>query len=159
MSKVLSRPPSCISNNYETIITKLHAKKKEEEDTTFEWDGIVIEGAHDDEFDSVDDTEEFFMPSMTLLSMANSVESPALMAATGNFDVKKNSGKLHQLAMEKEEELNEDDLLEMGGDPSFLDDFDDDGDMKYKNKGIDGGYDDADFFLWDGEVNEDAHLD
>ena len=159
MSKVLSRPPSCISNNYETIITKLHAKKKEEEDTTFEWDGIVIEGAHDDEFDSVDDTEEFFMPSMTLLSMANSVESPALMAATGNFDVKKNSGKLHQLAMEKEEELNEDDLLEMGGDPSFLDDFDDDGDMKYKNKGIDCGYDDAGFFLWDGEVNEDAHLD
>ena len=100
------------------------------------------------------------MPSMTLLSMANSVESPALMAATtNNFDVKKNSGKLHQLAMEKEEELNEEDLLEMGGDPSFLDDFDDDGDMKYKNKGIDGGDDDADFFLWDGEVNEDAHLD
>ena len=46
-------------------------------------------------------------------------------------------------------------------DPSFLDDFDDGDHVKYENKGIDGGGDDddADFFLWDGEVNEDAHLD
>ena len=136
-----------------------------QEGDAFEWDGVVVEGAHDSEFESVDNSvNDNFMPSISFMSMANSVTSPALTAAAvgtttttsaaADFDPLKNAGILHQLAMEKEQVMSEDDLLDMGGDPAFLDDPDEDGDALLKE-----GMDDADFFGWDGTVDEDAHLD
>mmetsp|Transcript_4429 Transcript_4429/g.9577 ORF Transcript_4429/g.9577 Transcript_4429/m.9577 type:complete len:189 (+) Transcript_4429:145-711(+) len=135
-------------------------------DDQWEWDGVVVEGAHDAEFESVDAADNF-MPSMSLMSMASSVTSPALASVVGSggegaaveFDQFKNSGKLHRIAMEKEFSGGEggmsgDDLLEMGGDPAFLDDAED---MEAEGLGMEK--DDADFFAWDGEVDEDAHLD
>ena len=93
------------------------------------------------------------MPSMSL-SMANSVESPVMTATqTGSFDSIANAGKIHQIAMENEDELNEDNLLEIGGDPDFLDLIAED------KSGIDDNDEDESGFFWDGEVDEDAHLD
>ena len=103
------------------------------------------------------------MPSMTFMSMASSVTSPALAAATSGsaeeFDQYKNSGILHRMSADKEEMggatmMSEEDLMEMGGDPAFLDFDDMEGDGSRAE--VD---DDAAFFGWDGEVNEDAHLD
>ena len=128
--------------------------KDNKEEVEYEWDGVVIEGAHDADFE-VNDPTDNFMPSMTLLSMANSVESPVMTAAqTGSFDSIANAGKIHQIAMEEEDELNEDNLLEIGGDPDFLDL------MAEDNKiGIDDIDEVESGFFWDGEVDEDAHLD
>jgi len=128
------------------------SNKDSKEEVEYEWDGVVIEGAHDADFE-VNDPTDNFMPSMTLLSMANSVESPVMTAAqTGSFDSIANAGKIHQIAMENEDELNEDNLLEIGGDPDFLDLIAED------NKIGDNDEDESGFF-WDGEVDEDAHLD
>ena len=146
-----------------TIATKsiqLNAEKEKSESSSndskeeveYEWDGVVIEGAHDADFE-VNDPTDNFMPSMSLLSMANSVESPVMMATQGNFDSMANAGKIHQIAMENEDELNEDNLLEIGGDPDFLDLIAED-----KSSGIDDNAEESGFF-WDGEVDEDAHLD
>lgn len=144
-----------------TITAAFDSKEGDESDgdagsEEWEWDGEVVEGAHDMEFESVDDDgKDAFMPSMDFLSMANSVASPALAAAAGGaggFDPTKNMGKIHRMAMEEGEGTpSEDDLMEMGGDPAFLDGFDDGPPSM--------GTEDADFFGWDGEVNEDAHFD
>ena len=107
---------------------------------------IILLGAHDTEFESIDDAKDAFIPSAGLLSMAQSVQSPAMAAA---FNPYENAGKIHQLSMESDG-LNIDDLEEMGGDPSFLDDPEED---EPKAEEDDGG------FFWDGEVNEDAWLD
>ena len=123
--------------------------KDNKEEVEYEWDGVVIEGAHDADFE-VNDPTDNFMPSMTLLSMANSVESPVVTA----FDSIANAGKIHQIAMENEDELNEDNLLEIGGDPDFLDLIAEDNKI-----GIDDNDGDDSGFFWDGEVDEDAHLD
>ena len=140
-----------------TTSIQLNAEKEKSESNSngskeegeYEWDGVVIEGVHDADFE-VNDPTDNFMPSMTLLSMANSVESPAMMETS--FDSMANAGKIHQIVMENEDELNEDNLLEIGGDPDFLD-------LIAEDKiGIDDDGDDSSFF-WDGEVNEDAHLD
>lgn len=125
-------------------------------DEPWEWDGEVVEGAHDAEFDSVDDPSDAFVPSPGFMSVASSVASPALAAAssggggggTGGFDPLKNAGIIHRMSKEAEG-ITEDDLLDMGGDPEFLDDA---GDAEEE-----GG--DPDFFDWDGTVDEDAHLD
>lgn len=129
-----------------TLNAKEESSDKEEK---LLWDGEVIEGAHDAEFESFDEAD-VFVPSFNFMSMANSVTSPALAVAAGEFDSLKNMGQIHQVAMEKEgrEVMTEDDLLEMGGDPSFLDDVEDDAGFKGMGN-----------FVWDGEVNEDAHLD
>ena len=116
------------------------------EEVEYEWDGVVIEGAHDADFE-VNDPTDNFMPSMTLLSMANSVESPIMTGL--NFDSIANAGKIHQIEMENGDELNEDNLLEIGGDPDFLDLIAEDNDDNDEESG----------FFWDGEVDEDAHLD
>ncbi|KAL7472354.1 hypothetical protein ACHAXS_012688 [Conticribra weissflogii] len=117
------------------------------------------------------------MPSIGFLSMANSVASPALEAATSRqapssndrsnfeFDLMKNSGKIHQKFLiessgDYDFDVSEDELLEMGGDPSFIssdDDRDDSDDRDVEGK-IESE-NDADFFEWDGTVDEDAHLD
>ena len=153
-----------VSHRHATTSTQLNAEKEESESSSndskdnkeeveYEWDGVVIEGAHDADFEVNDPTDDF-MPSMSLLSMANSVESPVMMATQGNFDSMANAGKIHQIAMENEDELNEDNLLEIGGDPDFLDL------MAEDNKiGIDDNDEDDSGFFWDGEVDEDAHLD
>lgn len=155
-----------------TTTTQLNAKESNKNDDDgnmkigedqFEWDGVVVEGAHDADFDSIDATDNTFMPSMSLLSMANAVPSPVMDVANNgggqssgsgsdsNFDPMKNMGKIHQLALE--DEVSEDNLLEMGGDPGFLD-SDDDDDMKFSDM------DDANFFGgWDGTVDEEAHMD
>ena len=127
------------------------SSNESKEEVDYEWDGVVIEGAHDADFE-VNDPTDNFMPSMTLLSMANSVQSPVM--TFGSFDSMANAGKIHQIAMEEEDELNEDNLLEIGGDPDFLDLMAED-----KSSGIDDNDEDESGFFWDGEVNEDAHLD
>ena len=129
----------------------------------WEWDGEVEEGAHDAEFGAWgdDDGEEddgVFVPSAGFLSDANSVASPALAAtagaATAPFDPSKNAGAIHRLSgMDSEGGdgdyvMSEDDLMEMGGDPAFLDD-----DAWAKPPTGDGD------FFWDGTVDEDAHND
>jgi len=124
--------------------------KDNKEEVEYEWDGVVIEGAHDADFE-VNDPTDNFMPSLSLLSMANSVESPVM---TASFDSIANAGKIHQLAMENEDELNEDNLLEIGGDPDFLDLIAED-----DESGIDNNDEDDSGFFWDGEIDEDAHLD
>ena len=99
------------------------------------------------EFESIDDAEDAFVPSVGFLSMAQSVQSPAMTAA---FDPYSNAGKIHQLSMVESDGLNIDDLEEMGGDPSFLDD---------PEGGEPEGREEEGDFFWDGEVNEDAWLD
>ena len=162
----------------------LNSKAKDnddDEDEPFEWDGVVVEGAHDAEFEGGATADDIFMPSAAFMNMANSVSSPALAASQGmgvnasgksqaevDFDPFKNAGKVHQMAMNKQENsdsgMNEDDLLEMGGDPAFLDDdvnAKDDTGMMSAEEMFDleemGG--DPAFFGWDGTVDEDAHLD
>ena len=126
----------------------------------WEWDGLVVEGAHDAEFESVDNADsDAFVPSISFMAMANSVTSPALTAATGGsstastgaFDPLQNAGILHRMSMEKDT-MDEDTLLEIGGDPAFLDDDDEEEEAAKE-------IDDSDFFEWDGTVDEDAHLD
>lgn len=159
-----------------TVATVLNAKEEDDDDDDdFEWDGVAVEGAHDADFESIDASDNF-VPSISFMSMANSVASPALTAASAgsgvmtkqtvdDFDPLKNAGILHRMAME--DELNEDSLMEMGGDPAFLDDIDenkndDDDDsglsMEEMNDLMESGGDPA-FFGWDGTVDEDAHLD
>jgi hypothetical protein len=130
---------------------------------------VVEEGAHDAEFGAwMEDGEEddgVFVPSAGFLSAANSVASPALAAAGGAtagrsapFDRSRNAGAIHRLSgMDSEGGdgdyvMSEDDLIEMGGDPAFLDDVADDDAWAKPPAG--GG----DFF-WDGTVDEDAHND
>eukprot|EP00571_Detonula_confervacea_P001105 CAMPEP_0172313668 /NCGR_PEP_ID=MMETSP1058-20130122/20716_1 /TAXON_ID=83371 /ORGANISM="Detonula confervacea, Strain CCMP 353" /LENGTH=153 /DNA_ID=CAMNT_0013027363 /DNA_START=270 /DNA_END=731 /DNA_ORIENTATION=+ len=147
--------------------TLFNAKESgSQEVETLEWDGEVIEGAHDAEFESGDvDPNDAFMPSIDFMSMASSVSSPALEAAVGSgsanpeFDALKNMGGIHRAALEKEDNMNmsEDDLLEMGGDPEFLWDDDEKVDNTSEDDLLDMGGDPA--FLWDGTVDEGAHLD
>ena len=166
------QPSFRCSSSKLTTTTQLNAKESNKNDDDdnmkigedqFEWDGVVVEGAHDADFDSIDTTDNTFMPSISLLSMANAVPSPVMDVANNgggetsgsgsdsNFDPLKNMGKIHQLALE--DEVNEENLLEMGGDPSFLD-SDDDDDMKFSDM------DDANLFGgWDGTVDEEAHMD
>lgn len=80
-----------------------------------EWDGVPIEGAHEEEFDSGE--VDTFVPSISFMSMANSIPSPAF----DEFKFTSNAGKLHQQS-DIDENLDEDALLEMGGDPFFLED-------------------------------------
>lgn len=94
---------------------------------SLEWDGVPIEGAHDEEFD--DGEDDAFVPSISFMSLANSIPS----AAFDDFKFTVSKGKLHQESLD--EDLNEDYLLDMGGDPSFLDE------------------------VWDGIVIEGAHED
>mmetsp|Transcript_2479 Transcript_2479/g.5678 ORF Transcript_2479/g.5678 Transcript_2479/m.5678 type:complete len:236 (-) Transcript_2479:812-1519(-) len=174
-------------NCYSRLTTRTHtsllfsSKENKNEDKKrdhkkWEWDGVVIEGSHDDEFET-NDPEDAFMPSISFLSLANSVASPALEAATFQesspsiadddvkFDLMKNSGKIHQKFMREESgdfdfEVSEDELLEMGGDPSFL--LSDDLGNESDDRDVEGRIEsesDADLFEWDGTVDEDAHLD
>ena len=73
-----------IQLNVEKDKSESSSSDSKEEEVEYEWDGVVIEGAHDADFE-VNDPTDNFMPSMSLLSMANSVESP-VMTATGSFD-------------------------------------------------------------------------
>ena len=132
--------------------------KENQTEESWEWDGVPIEGAHDAEFEpgrDVVDEEDMFAPSLSFMSMASSMASPALTAvsstAASGFDSLGNAGNLHRRFLEKEDD--EDDLLEMGGDPSFLADLDD-GEVDVNTE-----INDSDFFEWDGRVDEDAHLD
>lgn len=149
-----------MKKSYQSPAATYNSKESDiDEEESWEWDGVVIEGAHDSEFESVDGDADAFVPSMNFMSMANSVTSPALTAAAGGgsgakseFDPLKNAGIIHRISMEKEG-MSEDDLLEMGGDPAFLDDVEED------REGLKEEIDDSHFFGWDGEVDEDAHLD
>jgi len=139
-----------------------------------EWDGTVVEGAHDDEFggEPSDDNNDIFIPSAGFLSEATSIVSPALAVATAGsggggstivggiplFDPFKNAGRIHQLSMMEKENgsdyiICEDDLEEMGGDPSFLDN------VVAVNDRIGTIDDNSSKFIWDGTVDEDAHND
>ncbi len=132
----------------------------------WEWDGVVEEGAHDAEFGTDNDDDEIFIPSMEFFSAANSVASPALVAATitsGPFDSLSNSGIIHRLSKTSPVEgdvgdyiMSEDDLMEIGGDPAFLDDIVDEDDDDAWSKPPTANDDD---FFWDGTVDEDAHND
>ena len=158
----------CTSETKKTLVyffpPKIFAKdetktelEKEEEDV--EWDGVPIEGAHDSEFeDDSGNNDDAFLPSATFMSMASSVASPALsvIGAGGPssyhvFDQSRNSGKLHTLS-EMEDDF---DLEEIGGDPAFLDEDDDD--SEFNKMKFDKDMDDD--LFWDGLVDEDAHLD
>jgi len=133
----------------------------------WEWDGTIQEGAHDDEFDSIDDVgddDEFvpsigFMSAAAMLADSGSVIGGVTAAATQAstiFDPLLNSGTIHRISLmeEDDENMSEDDLLEMGGDPDFLDD-----DIGVVDVGAFKEIDDSDIFEWDGMVDEDAHLD
>ncbi|KAL7438475.1 hypothetical protein ACHAXH_003862 [Discostella pseudostelligera] len=132
----------------------------------WEWDGTVQEGAHDDEFDSIDDAEEFvpsigFMSAAAMLadSSGSVVGGVAAAAQTATiFDPSLNSGTIHRLSVmeDDDENMSEDDLLEMGGDPDFLGD---DNDGRFVDASTFKEIDDSDIFEWDGMVDEDAHLD
>ena len=141
-------------------------------DEIWEWDGTVQEGAHDDEFESIDDTDdEEFVPSIGFMSAAalladtttgTGVASTDLQASTILFDPLKNYGIIHRLsAMEEEDDdnMSEDDLLEMGGDPDFLGDDDDESAHGTNQMSILNDMDASVVFEWDGMVDEDAHLD
>ena len=134
----------------------------------WEWDGTIQEGAHDDEFDSIDDVgdDDEFVPSIGFMSAAamladssgsviGGVTAAATQAST-IFDPLLNSGTIHRISLmeEDDENMSEDDLLEMGGDPDFLDD-----DIGVVDVGAFKEIDDSDIFEWDGMVDEDAHLD
>ena len=141
----------------------------------FEWDGDVIEGAHDDDYADLDDAPAF-VPSAGFMSMASSVASPALATAAGGstagFDPLQNMGQLHRMELAQSERggatsaadleemggdpafLGAGDLEEMGGDPAFLDLEEMGGDPAF----LGGAEDDAAFF-WDGQVDEEAHMD
>lgn len=136
-----------------------------------EWDGTVVEGAHDDEFGGEpSDDDDLFIPSAGFLSEATSIVSSALSMAAGSggsiivgdgiplFDPFKNAGRIHQLSMIEKENgidyiISEDDLEEMGGDPSFLDN------VVVVNDRIGTIDDNSSKFIWDGTVDEDAHND
>ncbi|KAL7535831.1 hypothetical protein ACHAXR_012698 [Thalassiosira sp. AJA248-18] len=174
MKKTISSSPS--------TTTTCNAKEEGDDiqdEESWEWDGVVVEGAHDDEFEAVDnDPADIFVPSASFMSMASSVTSPALTAVSSDgsgsgsgatksgelFDPLKNSGKLHRMELMEEGEMSADDLLQNGGDPFFLDDKDDvvgkDGGMSEEEMDdlLDMGGDPA-FFGWDGTVDEDAHND
>lgn len=147
--------PTLLFNDKDSAppIPKFIEEKTQEE---WEWDGEAIEGAHDEEFEPGSgkfDATDMFMPSLSLLSMASSVTSPAqsvISGITSNFDPLMNAGKLYLEKVEKE--MSEDDVLEIGGDPFFLDDDEGNSDTKMDME-------DTDFFGWDGTVDEDAHLD
>ncbi|KAL9183823.1 hypothetical protein ACHAXT_004679 [Thalassiosira profunda] len=135
------------------------ARKDTDGEAEPEWDGVVIEGAHDADFDSIDDSADAFVPSIGFMSMAQSVTSPALSAigSGGNtsteFDPLANAGILHRMTKDTDT-ISEDDLLDMGGDPAFLDVEVDAGEGTGPHEELD----DSDFF-WDGTVDEDAHMD
>ena len=123
-----------------------------------EWDGIPIEGAHDEEFEPGSgkiDAADIFVPSSGFMSMVNSIPSP-ILGAVNDFDPVRNMGKLHKDELnEDDNDISEDDLLEIGGDPSFLDDDEsNNNDMKTRND-----LDEPNDFEWDGTVDEDAHMD
>lgn len=137
-----------------------------------EWDGTVVEGAHDDEFGGEpSDDDDLFIPSAGFLSEATSIISPSLAMAAGSggstiagagiplFDPFKNAGRIHQLSMMEKENgsdyiINEDDIEEMGGDPSFLDNV-----VVNNRTGTIDDDDSFSHFIWDGTVDEDAHND
>ena len=136
------------------------ARKDTDGEAEPEWDGVVIEGAHDADFDSIDNSDDAFVPSIGFMSMAQSVTSPALSAIgsggdTSKFDPLANAGILHRMAKDTDT-ISEDDLLDMGGDPAFLDVEDDAG--AGEGTGPHEELDDSNFF-WDGTVDEDAHMD
>lgn len=131
-----------------------------------EWDGTVVEGAHDDEFggEPCDDNNDIFIPSAGFLSEATSIVSPGggggstIVGGIPLFDPFKNAGRIHQLSMMEKENgsdyiISEDDLEEMGGDPSFLDNG------VVVNDRIGTIDDNSSKFIWDGTVDEDAHND
>ena len=175
-------PRSCLSfvNNIDNHLHRgrrfppsppSHAATVPGEETTagrggWEWDGVVEEGAHDAEFGVVagNDDDDIFVPSIGFLSAANSVPSSLVSSL---FDPSRNAGTIHRRqlsAMEGEGGgdddddyvVSEDDLMEMGGDPAFLDDFEYDDDAKKARRADDAADDD---FYWDGTVDEDAHND
>ena len=132
------------------------------ESEPWEWDGVVVEGAQDAEFGATDDDDDYFAPSIGFMSMASSVTSPALSAAIGSgspaseFDPLANAGRLHRTSSLDKEAMSEADLLDIGGDPDFLDSVDVD---EEEGEGLREEMDDSDFFDWDGTVDEDAHFD
>lgn len=157
---------STISNTNPSQESMLHLALKRAE-----WDGTVVEGAHDDEFGGEPSNDDvLFIPSAGFLSEATSIISPALAMMTGSrgstiagagiplFDPIKNAGRIHQLSMMEKENgtdyiISVDDLEEMGGDPSFLDN------VVVVNDKIGTIDDDSSKFIWDGTVDEDAHND
>lgn len=158
---IATTKPNSLPSSTSTFSTK----ESDDLDDKWEWDGEVVEGAHDAEFEGYGGADDdIVVPSLGFMSMASSVASPTMaVAASGespafaNFDRIANMGKLHRMELEKElkkgNDVDEDDLMEMGGDPSFLDDEED------GEGGMGEGMDDSDFFEWDGEVDESAHLD
>uniref|UniRef100_A0A7S2I3Y7 Uncharacterized protein n=1 Tax=Helicotheca tamesis TaxID=374047 RepID=A0A7S2I3Y7_9STRA len=145
-------------------------------DDDFLWDGNVIEGAHDAEFEDDDnDPSDAFMPSagfmMGVASMSqttggvNSVLGKGTSGESESHTEKEafstimmpsgvpffGGGGLHQRTVDQEEELDE-----IGGDAFFLgSDGDDDDDVEAN----DAKADDSEFFEWDGTIDEDAHHD
>jgi hypothetical protein len=121
-----------------------------------EWDGIPIEGAHDEDFEPGSgkiDATDIFVPSVNFMSMANSVPSPII--GVKDFDPLSNMGKLHKAELKDDVLLSEDDLLDIGGDPFFLDDDNNEERERKMRMELDKTND----FEWDGTVDEDAHLD
>ncbi len=128
----------------------------------WEWDGTVREGAHDeDEFESIDNFDDSpsigFMSAAAVLTGSGIVADSIGGAATTQtstilFDPLLNSGMIHRLFAidEESDEMSEDDLLEMGGDPDFLGDANLSPLKDMNNRAL---------FEWDGMVDEDAHLD
>lgn len=146
-----------------SFVVKFAKENKVESSEPWEWDGVVVEGAHDAEFGATDDDDDYFAPSIGFMSMASSVTSPALTAATGSgspgaseFDPLANAGRLHRTSSLDKEAMSEADLLDIGGDPDFLDSVDVD---EEEGEGLREEMDDSDFFDWDGTVDEDAHFD
>ena len=123
-----------------------------------EWDGIPIEGAHDEEFEPGSgkiDATDVFVPSASFMNMVNSV--PSLVVGAGSdFDPLQNMGKLHRDESVEDKDVSKDNLLEMGGDPFFLED-DDIGENGSST--IIKELDEPNDFEWDGTVDEDAHMD
>lgn len=120
-----------------------------------EWDGIPIEGAHDEEFEPGSgkiDAADAFVPSASFMSMVNSVP---IISAGNVFDPLRNMGKLHRDELAADGDVSQDGLLEMGGDPFFLENDGMGGNVSTMIKGLD----EPDDIEWDGTVDEDAHMD
>lgn len=135
----------------------------------WEWDGTVQEGAHDDEFEPIDNFDDSpsigFMSAVAILTGSgipgDSIGGAATtQASTILFDPLINSGMIHRLSViDKEgDDMSEDDLLEVGGDPDFLGD---DGCSVLMSNQMSASKDmnNPVLFEWDGMIDEDAHLD
>lgn len=146
------------------------------EEEKVEWDGEVIESAHDDDSETYFADEDAPMPSMSFMaSMASmpgtldvvantSDESPSQPSIAGtSFNPDLGAGGLHTRLSD---DFGEEDVLEMGGDPFFLSNDECEDDVLVDDPAHSIGDDPFDppkneeeEWEWDGEVIEDAHFD